>query len=62
MIGMNEPPVNDFRGRILQAPEGDIEVSLERLKIDMRYGESSRDFLRIFALYFVLFLQGGVYA
>jgi hypothetical protein len=61
MIGMNEPLVNDFRGRILQAPEGDIEVSLERLKIDLRYGGPGRA-SRLLMAYIILLLQGGLYA
>lgn len=54
---LNEPPVNEFRSQILQAPGGDIAVSLERLKLDMRYGGLSRDFFRLFILSIISFLR-----
>ncbi len=57
MLGMNEPLVNELGGEVLRAPEGDIEVSLWRLKLGLKYGGfsggalgtylfHSRDFLR----------------
>lgn len=57
MLGINEPLVNELGGELLRTPEGDIEVSLERLKLGLKYGGFSgrtletylfhnRDFLR----------------
>jgi len=63
LTARTEPLVNELRGEFLRTPGGDIEVSLERLKLDMRYGSFSRDFFRLFAMYFMIFLQEGtIYA
>lgn len=61
-IPENKPVVNDFRGS-LRSPEGDIAVSLEQLKLDLRYGGFSRDFLRFLFLSVISFMQEeGAYA
>jgi integrase/recombinase XerD len=57
LTARTDHPVNELSGEFLRTPEGDIEVSLERLKLGLKYGGFSgrtletclfynRDFLR----------------